>query len=97
MHEQLIEILYQDDDIVIKNYLIAEIVILYKYDNDKSFRINNITKTMTKEMAEFIAPLLKCVINRTYNYAHSQGYQAGKSAGVDEIQKNVKKLLNIKE
>lgn len=97
MWEELIDIIYEDDTIVFKQYLIAKIIVIYKYDNGKYFRINDFADTLTKEQAEFLAPLLKCVIKRTLDYFYSNGYHDGKAKGIEELQNNVKKLLNIKE
>ena len=97
MYDELIDILYTDDEITIREYSLSKIVIYYTYDDYKNFKIEHIAKAMTTEMAQFLAPMFKQIIKRTIEFAQANGYRKGEQVGKLELRNKIKDLLGITE
>ena len=96
MKEELIDVIYNDDNVTIKKYLIARICVFYKYDGDY-VRIDNVIDDLEEWEKETFIKICKAICERLFKIAYSKGFDNGFENGVDHIQTILRKSLNIKE
>lgn len=72
-----------------------ETVLFFKAYDGRKIRAELTKSNTTPKQAEKIAPILEKLIKRVYDMGFYDGHKKGKEDGAINIQKELKKLLNI--
>ena len=92
-----IETIYNDNILMIKNVNdnSTDIYYLPKMKNNHIRIAYAYDTTLTKEQADFIAPIIKNICDHLWYIAHVEGYRNGKDAGRVDLQNELKELLGL--